>query len=340
MSVEDANLKSLVELDTEDHFRLFEELRPSLEDPVNVRLFCEIAPGSRMLLFGKFYSFDEVVVRELVGRKLTSRARKDLDEVSEATGILRPSCARQFDNLRRIFDAGDENGFQVTSPHVSMAALLAAEFNIPTQLATRYSNILWLLYHRFSVHPSKKRTAFLDLQSLEFCAEALRVAWCSPHVPNVEEFYPFEIETSTVARLRELKSRLNNVLNEIWAACRPTVEGARYSRLEIRFRSWMRSVLNIASGLAQGRLRDFFEDLVVGVVEPLQEIPMTTDETIAWLNQLEVAVQIACPDMSSGWQLLILGLKPCVIRCLNVSAPLEDQQRVDENRSESEEILV
>jgi endonuclease IV len=43
------------------------------------------------------------VVRELLGKQLNSRLRKDMDDVSEKTRVSLGSCRRQFDNLKRIF---------------------------------------------------------------------------------------------------------------------------------------------------------------------------------------------------------------------------------------------
>lgn len=40
----------------------------------------------------RYYEFDNSVIRELLGKKLTSRHRKDLDEVSEKTGVSLKSC--------------------------------------------------------------------------------------------------------------------------------------------------------------------------------------------------------------------------------------------------------
>lgn len=47
-------------------------------------------------------------MRELLGKKLTSRHRKDLDEVAEKTNINLKSCRRQFDNVKRIFKVVEE----------------------------------------------------------------------------------------------------------------------------------------------------------------------------------------------------------------------------------------
>ena len=43
----------------------------------------------------RYYQFDKEVVRELLGKKLTGRLRKDLDDVSEKTNIPLKSCRRQ-----------------------------------------------------------------------------------------------------------------------------------------------------------------------------------------------------------------------------------------------------
>jgi len=50
--------------------------------------FCQFDPI-------RYYSFDESVVREILGKKLNSRTRKDLDEVHEKTGVKLTSCRRQ-----------------------------------------------------------------------------------------------------------------------------------------------------------------------------------------------------------------------------------------------------
>ena len=43
----------------------------------------------------RWYEFDDSVVREILGRKLSAKTRKDLDEVSEKTKVRIRSCRRQ-----------------------------------------------------------------------------------------------------------------------------------------------------------------------------------------------------------------------------------------------------
>lgn len=40
----------------------------------------------------RYYEFDDIVIREIIGKKLSGRTRKDLDDVAEKTGVLLRSC--------------------------------------------------------------------------------------------------------------------------------------------------------------------------------------------------------------------------------------------------------
>ena len=56
----------------------------------------------------RYYELDDSVVREILGKKLSSRLRKDLDEVSEKTSVSLISCRRQYDNVRRVHKAVED----------------------------------------------------------------------------------------------------------------------------------------------------------------------------------------------------------------------------------------
>lgn len=51
----------------------------------------------------------------MLGKKLSSRHRKDLDEVADRTGVRLKSCRRQFDNIKRIFKLVEEMPGNVTN---------------------------------------------------------------------------------------------------------------------------------------------------------------------------------------------------------------------------------
>lgn len=49
----------------------------------------------------RYHELDDSVLREIFGKKMTSKTRKDLDDVSELTRVPLRSCRRQYDNIRR-----------------------------------------------------------------------------------------------------------------------------------------------------------------------------------------------------------------------------------------------
>lgn len=48
-----------------------------------------------------YHELDDAVLREILGKKVSSKTRKDLDDVSELTRLPLKSCHRQYDNIRR-----------------------------------------------------------------------------------------------------------------------------------------------------------------------------------------------------------------------------------------------
>ena len=76
-------------------------------------------------LIESYYDLDGLLCREIVGKKLSSRLRKDLDEICEkisttdksvvacgagAVGLRLKSARRQFDNVKRVFKTIEEMG--------------------------------------------------------------------------------------------------------------------------------------------------------------------------------------------------------------------------------------
>lgn len=49
----------------------------------------------------RYHELDDSVLREILGKKVTSKTRKDLDDASELTSVPLRSCHRQYDNIQR-----------------------------------------------------------------------------------------------------------------------------------------------------------------------------------------------------------------------------------------------
>ncbi len=93
----------LLKSDTMDNYRLFMAIEKHLRNPVTLSyqpLF-QISPDIQKMLIEKYYELDSLVAREVLGKKLSSKHRKDLDEISDKTKVSLKSCRRQV-NLTLI----------------------------------------------------------------------------------------------------------------------------------------------------------------------------------------------------------------------------------------------
>lgn len=143
----------------------------------------------------RYYEFDDNVIRELLGKKLSSRHRKDLDEVAEKTGVALKSCRRQFDNVKRIFKAVEELPGPIV-PNIQKSFLLSEE------LAKRYACIVFLGCLRFET--SKRRLHYLSFPLLKKCVETIMEEWTYNAVAGTE-YYDTEMDKEFLLDLRELR---------------------------------------------------------------------------------------------------------------------------------------
>jgi len=84
----------LIASDVLDHYRTYSLLEKLLSYPIQLQeqSAFQIEPETRQFLIERYYEFDDDVVRELLGKKLSSKNRKDLDEVSDKTGKSLKAC--------------------------------------------------------------------------------------------------------------------------------------------------------------------------------------------------------------------------------------------------------
>lgn len=133
-------------LDQYRTFALIEKLLPcpsKLSEDWTFRM----AEETKITLVEKFYDFDESVMRSILGKKLSARSRKDLDEISRKSGRSLKSCRRQFDNFKRIYKTVD--GLQG-----SIITNIQEHFLLSERLAQKYAN--YMCYNRFELN--KRRT--------------------------------------------------------------------------------------------------------------------------------------------------------------------------------------
>ena len=58
----------------------------------------------------RYYAFDDVFVREVLGKKLSKGTKKDLDDISAKTGVTLKSCRRQVNTCSVLLLSGLKTG--------------------------------------------------------------------------------------------------------------------------------------------------------------------------------------------------------------------------------------
>ncbi|KUF81290.1 Acidic fibroblast growth factor intracellular-binding protein [Phytophthora nicotianae] len=120
----------------------------------------------------RYYTRDTDVDRWLLGKKLSGRLEKDLDDVAERSGRTLKSCRRQLENLRRVYAAVEDRNF-----HGLPCRAVSELFLLSEQLSSKYACLLFILHTRFQVHPQHPVTGFLTWPDLRFFSALLMTHW-------------------------------------------------------------------------------------------------------------------------------------------------------------------
>lgn len=183
-----------------DHYRTYNHLEKFLDAPqkLDSSLSFQLEKASKMHIIDRYYSLGDSVCRELLGKKLSSKYRKDLDEISDRTGVKLKSCRRQFDNIKRIQKCIEEA--QLSG---SLLRIIQREFLLSEELARKYCAIVFIANQRFEL--SKKKLTYLSFTDFYDCANSIMLQWtyCYQHGSNQEVEEEFDKEF--LLDLRELR---------------------------------------------------------------------------------------------------------------------------------------
>ncbi|KAB0802589.1 hypothetical protein PPYR_04775 [Photinus pyralis] len=248
----------LIASDVLDHYRTYSLLEKLLTHPSKLQeqLAFQIEPKTQQLLIEKYYEFDDNVARELLGKKLSSKHRKDLDEICEKTSVPLKSCRRQFDNLKRVFKMVEE------MPG-SLVQNVQKYFMLSPDLASKYACIVFLACLRFET--SKRKLQSLSFPALKRCAEQVMNEWT--YTSSGPDYFDTEMDKEFLLDLRDLRVLLDKEKEHkslVCACVKSALTSKAYSEAESCFRSYSRSILTLATSLHRVReLRNLFYDFSV-----------------------------------------------------------------------------
>ncbi|XP_076058473.1 acidic fibroblast growth factor intracellular-binding protein-like [Oratosquilla oratoria] len=223
-------------------------------------------PAMQTMVVQKYYDLDDIVIREIIGKKLSGRTRKDIDDISEKTGVLLRSCRRQFDNVKRVFKHVDE------LPG-STATNIQSHFLLPIGLAKKYAAVIFLMNNRFETN--KRKLHYLTFEDFSVCAFSMMNNWTCGVGSKQDSRDDSDIEREFLSDLRDIKVLVDKEKEHkslTLGLLRGKVADRMCTEAENNFKSYSRALINIGCSLNNSRdLRDFFVDIVEKVVDPCKQ---------------------------------------------------------------------
>ena len=279
-----------------DQFRAFVLLEHFLQQPKYFPGQClfPLSSSMRDALIEGYYEFDENLVRDLLGKKLSTRTKKDIDEICERINISLKSGRRQFDNMKRIYKT-------VEDLDGSLYDNIQKHFLLPRKMSETYAHITFLSSNR--IECSKKKLQHLKLQ--DFCdfAREMMSEWTHGD-PSQED----DLDRQLIHDLRTIKFQLNadgDTLEDFKRLNHKVfienVENGKekFAKISGSFVPILRNVLVIGSGLSQSKeFRDIFIDIYERVVEPFKGVRANTSDVDDFFRVL-MEVYTLCADSKS-----------------------------------------
>ena len=281
------DFQSLLRSETRDQFRIFLILEPYLQSPPTflTQNLVQLPTSTKKALIEQYYAFDESVVREFFGKKLSTRNRKDLDDVSEKTGISLKSCRRQFDNIKQILRVVDDY-------EGSLVENIRTQFILPEILARNYASIVFISHNRFETN--KRKLAHLSFSDFTYCANMMIDRWTAGAEGSHAVDDDLELDRDFLQELHDLKLSL---IDRVWIdrqlKCvmkdlrRKKIPTQTLRVMESCFKSTSKSITSLGTSLIHSKdVRDFFVDVIEKIIEPCKQLHLSKEDTASLLGSI------------------------------------------------------
>lgn len=270
--------------DTKDNFLLFASLEQHLKCPQQFgeQTLMQIDPDTQKMLIERYYQFDDAMIREILGKKLSSRNRKDLDDVNEKTKVPLRSCRRQFDNVKRVFRT-------VEDMMGSLVKNIRTHYLVSEELANNYATVVFMANHRFET--GKKKVSHLTFDDYSYCAMLMIANWsysaieCDNHEDNDVDLDRIFLQNLRDLKLLLEKEYIDELKNYVVNTLKPFFTRKKLSDLEENFKNVLKAIINIAYGLNHSKeVRDFFLDVIEKLIEPMMLLNWTSEDMNSFLT--------------------------------------------------------
>lgn len=291
----------------QSQYRTFDLLEVHLQRPRFFidQCFFPLPLEIKRSLLELYYTFDIEIARELLDKKMSSRGRRDLDEICAQSGQPLASIRRQFETFKRIHK-------RVEDLPGDLNQNIQRKFLLSKRLSAKYAAIVLLTRHRIEVG---RRKIGISTTAVFECAEAFFFHLTLPS-RTIEFDYILAREIrelrTTVFALQTHDDLYGSMNEALHVTCS---DDAKVSTLINRLlvddllKLLVESILQIGSGLSQANdIRDMCIDINDLVVKSLKEIDLDRPSA----EVLFEALPRLYPD-SLSWKRLVTALKICTI---------------------------
>nr|XP_046914144.1 acidic fibroblast growth factor intracellular-binding protein B-like isoform X2 [Dermatophagoides farinae] len=301
-----------------DQYRTFQMLEKLLHIPIQLseQWTFQMTPVTQQMLIEKYYDFKDTVVREILGKKLSARNRKELDEVSERTEVSIKSCRRQFDNIKRVFK-------MVEDIPGNLCQNIQSHFLLPPDLAKKYAAIVYIANNRFET--SKRKLQYLQFTDFLHCSLEIMNNWSCNNPDCKYEETTMDIDREFLHELRDLRTLLDkDNLEEhrllVLRMLKPNLTEKKFNDIDMAFKNISRNIINIAYGLNHSKeIRDLFLDIVEKIIELFKAIKFNQTETTLFLQHYKESPQFiesfkSNRNLFKVWDRFITTFNSCVLK--------------------------
>ncbi|XP_054154174.1 acidic fibroblast growth factor intracellular-binding protein-like [Oppia nitens] len=310
--------EDLIISDILDQYRTFQLIEKLLPVPTQLseQWTFQLTPTTQRILIEKYYNFDDQVIREILGKKLSGRNRKDLDDVSDKTGVGIKSCRRQFDNVKRVYKTVED-----MSGNLSLN--IQTNFLLPTELAQKYAAVVYIANNRFETN--KRKLQYLQFTDFLHCSTEMMTNWSCTDPDCKYEETSMDIDREFLQNLRELRILLEReAIDEhktlVIRILKNKVSDRKLADIDSMFKSLSRNVINIAYGLNHSKeIRDLYLDIVEKIIEPAKSIKLTPNDMNALMVLYKESPQFMEPyktnkELLSVWERFMNTFNSCVLK--------------------------
>ncbi|KAJ8917389.1 hypothetical protein NQ315_002413 [Exocentrus adspersus] len=245
-----------IEDDLRCHYGMYSHLEKTISNPKldgQLRQLFQADPPTRLWVLEKYYQIDDAVIRELLCKELISDDVKNFSEVAEKTGKSCKSCRRQFDNIRRVFEA-------VREMSGSILENIKILFHLRDELAKKYACLVSLCCMGFK---TPEKLNYLTFDSWKKCCEVIIEQWT--YKLTGPEYHETKMDKEFLLKLTEFKMLIDGEEDHKRLIClylKPKLSQKDFSDLDSNFHLYTGAILTLAIALhCPENIKNLFIDL-------------------------------------------------------------------------------